>query len=178
MKCLGVQTPRRMRRFPCSQDFLLTLTCHLPRASVLVHGYTTKTHTKVPKRWIQQNSSTKFHSTLSFYVFCNRILLVQRQSMRIKQQFISRLFKKTGKQTKGCCGCVKRKMNFFGESRLEPQGSSHAKRVVVVVWSFSILCHGFYCGCIFIFHPSFVTVKKTCFHFLFCTWRQGWWELR
>jgi hypothetical protein len=28
-KCLGVQTPQRMRRFPCLQDCLLTLTCHL-----------------------------------------------------------------------------------------------------------------------------------------------------
>ena len=29
IKCLGVQTPQRMRRFPCLQDCLLTLTCHL-----------------------------------------------------------------------------------------------------------------------------------------------------
>jgi flavin reductase (DIM6/NTAB) family NADH-FMN oxidoreductase RutF len=28
-KCLGAQTPQRMRRFPCLQDCLLTLTCHL-----------------------------------------------------------------------------------------------------------------------------------------------------
>jgi hypothetical protein len=31
IKCLGVQTPQRMRRFPCLQDCLLTLTCHLAR---------------------------------------------------------------------------------------------------------------------------------------------------
>jgi hypothetical protein len=29
-QCLGAQTPQRMRRFPCLQDSLLTLTCHLP----------------------------------------------------------------------------------------------------------------------------------------------------
>jgi hypothetical protein len=28
-KCLGAQTPQRMRRFPCLQDCLPTLTCHL-----------------------------------------------------------------------------------------------------------------------------------------------------
>jgi hypothetical protein len=28
-KCRGAQTPQRMRQFPCLQDCLLTLTCHL-----------------------------------------------------------------------------------------------------------------------------------------------------
>jgi hypothetical protein len=38
-KCLGAQTPQRMRWFPCLQDCLLTLTWHLAYMGTLAPGW-------------------------------------------------------------------------------------------------------------------------------------------
>jgi hypothetical protein len=39
IKCLGVQTPQRMRWFPCVQDCFLTLTCHLAYTSCALRSF-------------------------------------------------------------------------------------------------------------------------------------------
>lgn len=156
-------------KFTWSTKFVFKKTWGVANRCLSPRRYTTKHSQKYQKAEFNRIQVQNFIVHSLVYVFCNRILLVQLQSMRIKQQFISQLFKNLVNKPKVAV-VVPAEKGFFSEKRdwsLKIQGMQNVS--CCSIWYISSLCQSrillwvnfifdpfFYSGCEKDLFPLFI----------------------